>query len=107
MPSEHGGVQVDAETIALLEGWVKTSPQARLKRRSRIILLLARGLSNKQIAHALVIAPKTAGNHIEHIYTKLGVTNRAGAAMHAMQHGLVGERSGDGPGDRGGIRSAP
>lgn len=30
------------------------------------------------------------GNHIEHIDTKLDVTNRAGAAIRAMQHGVVG-----------------
>ena len=42
------------------------------------------------IASRLVISPKTVRNHIEHIYTKLDVTNRAGAALCAMQHGLVG-----------------
>ena len=64
--------------------------------------LLAQGLPNKGIAHQLGISPKTVGNHVEHIYTKLGVSNRAGAAMQAMQHGLVertparrGSRSGD------------
>ena len=50
MPSEHEGLQVDAATIALLEGWVNSSSQARLKRRSRIILLLARGLSQAAVA---------------------------------------------------------
>ena len=59
MPSEHGGVQVDAETIALLEGWVKTSPQARLKRRSRIILLLASGLSQAAVAAQLHVSRRT------------------------------------------------
>ena len=54
-----------------------------------MLALLAVGLSNKAIARQLGISPKTVGNHVEHIYTKLGVTNRAGAAMLAMQHGLV------------------
>ena len=35
---------------------------------------LARGLSNKAIAEQLVISPKTAGNHIEHIYAKIGAS---------------------------------
>ena len=52
---------------------------------------LARGLSNKEIAERLVITPKTASNHIEHIYTKIGVSNRAGAALFATKHGLLPE----------------
>ena len=59
MPSEYGGLQVDAETIALLEGWVNSSPQARLKRRSRIILLLARGLSQAAVAGQLGVSRRT------------------------------------------------
>jgi HD-GYP domain-containing protein (c-di-GMP phosphodiesterase class II) len=54
-----------------------------------VLRLAVRGLSNKQIAASLVVAPKTIGNHIEHIYTKLGVSNRAGAALFAMRNGLL------------------
>jgi DNA-binding CsgD family transcriptional regulator len=53
--------------------------------------LAARGLSTEEIAKRLVISPKTAGNHIEHIYTKIGTSNRAGASLFAMQHGLLPE----------------
>jgi DNA-binding NarL/FixJ family response regulator len=56
-----------------------------------VLILLARGMSNKQIAERLVITPKTAGNHVEHIYTKIGASNRAAAAMFAVQHGLLPE----------------
>ena len=59
MPSEHEGLQVDAATIALLEGWVNSSSQARLKRRSRIILLLARGLSQAAVAGQLGVSRRT------------------------------------------------
>ena len=52
--------------------------------------LLARGHSNKQIAQHLVVSPKTAGNHVEHIYAKLGVSSRAAATLFATQHGLMG-----------------
>ncbi len=38
-----------------------------------------------------MITPKTAGNHVEHIYAKIGVSNRAAAAMFAVQHGLLPE----------------
>jgi len=64
-------------------------PAGLTARESDVLALLAQGLPNKGIARQLGISPKTVGNHIERIYTKLGATNRAGAAMRAMQHGLV------------------
>jgi HD-GYP domain-containing protein (c-di-GMP phosphodiesterase class II) len=60
-------------------------------REVEVLILLARGMSNKQIARRLVITPKTAGNHVEHIYAKIGATSRAAAAMFAVQHGLLPE----------------
>jgi HD-GYP domain-containing protein (c-di-GMP phosphodiesterase class II) len=54
-----------------------------------VLALIVRGKSNRQIAEALVISPKTAGSHVEHIYAKLGVTTRGAAAMYAMRRGLV------------------
>ena len=54
-----------------------------------MLRLVARGMSTKEIAARLVISPKTARNHIEHIYGKIGVSNRAGAGLFAMQHGLI------------------
>jgi HD-GYP domain-containing protein (c-di-GMP phosphodiesterase class II) len=65
-------------------------PAGLTTRESEVLALLAQGLPNKGIARGLGISPKTVGNHIERIYTKLGVSNRAGAAMHAIQHGLAG-----------------
>jgi DNA-binding NarL/FixJ family response regulator len=56
-----------------------------------MLRLLARGLSTKQIAERLVISPKTAGNHIEHIYSKIDASNRATASLFAVQHGLLPE----------------
>jgi DNA-binding NarL/FixJ family response regulator len=52
--------------------------------------LLARGLVTKQVARRLGISVKTADNHIQHIYAKIGVSTRAGATIFAMEHGLVG-----------------
>ncbi len=60
-------------------------------RELEVLVLLARGMSNRQIAERLVITPKTAGNHVEHIYTKIDATNRAGAALFAVQRGLLPE----------------
>ncbi|MEA2901674.1 MAG: hypothetical protein QOH36_1561 [Actinomycetota bacterium] len=69
-------------------------PAGLTSREADVLGLLAQGLPNKGIAHRLGISPKTVGNHVERIYTKLGVSNRAAAAMRAMQHGLVGATPG-------------
>ena len=58
-------------------------------RELEVLRLLAAGHSNKGIASALVVSPKTVGHHIESIYAKAAVSTRPGATMFAMQHGLV------------------
>jgi HD-GYP domain-containing protein (c-di-GMP phosphodiesterase class II) len=64
-------------------------PAGLTAREVEILRLLARGLLNKEIARDLQIAPKTVGNHIEHIYAKIGVSSRAAAALFATEHGLL------------------
>jgi HD-GYP domain-containing protein (c-di-GMP phosphodiesterase class II) len=59
-------------------------------REIEVLRLLARGRSIKEIAGDLVISPKTADAHIQHIYAKAGVSTRAAAALFAMQHDLLG-----------------
>jgi HD-GYP domain-containing protein (c-di-GMP phosphodiesterase class II) len=54
-----------------------------------VLRLVARGLSNRAIAGRLVISPRTAEHHVQHIYTKIGASTRAAAAMFAMEHGLL------------------
>jgi HD-GYP domain-containing protein (c-di-GMP phosphodiesterase class II) len=65
-------------------------PAGLTAREVEVLRLLVRGRSAREIAAELVIAPKTARNHTEHIYAKLGVSNRVGATLCAVQHGLVG-----------------
>jgi HD-GYP domain-containing protein (c-di-GMP phosphodiesterase class II) len=69
----------------------REGPAGLTPREVEVLGLLARGLSNKQIARRLVISPKTVGNHIEHIYSKIGASSRARASLFAMQHGLLPE----------------
>jgi HD-GYP domain-containing protein (c-di-GMP phosphodiesterase class II)/DNA-binding CsgD family transcriptional regulator len=64
-------------------------PAGLTNREVEVLRLLVRGLSNKEIAERLVISRKTAGSHVEHIYTKIGVSNRALASLFAMKHGLM------------------
>jgi len=65
-------------------------PSGLTAREADVLGLLAQGMSNKAIASTLGISAKTVGNHVEHIYTKLGVNNRAGAALRAMEYGVIG-----------------
>jgi HD-GYP domain-containing protein (c-di-GMP phosphodiesterase class II) len=69
----------------------REGPAGLTAREVEVLRLLARGLSNKEIAKRLVISPKTAGNHIEHIYSKIDASTRAKASLFAMRHGLLPE----------------
>jgi DNA-binding CsgD family transcriptional regulator len=64
-------------------------PAGLTPREVEVLRLLARGLSNKQIGAELVISPKTARNHIDHIYAKVGTSTRAAAGLFAVRHGLL------------------
>src|SRR6201999_73590 len=66
-------------------------PAGLTVREIEVLKLLARGLSNKAIAERLVISPRTAGKHVEHIYLKIDASSRAAAGLFAMQHGLLPE----------------
>lgn len=64
-------------------------PAGLTEREVDVLRLIARGRSNKEVAAALGIAPKTVGRHVEHIYAKAGVRTRAGATLFAMESGLL------------------
>src|SRR5579859_490004 len=63
-------------------------------REAEILVLLARGLTNKEIAARLSVSVRTVRSHVEHVYAKIGVSARGAAAMFAMRHGLAGTRTG-------------
>ena len=54
-----------------------------------MLTLIAQGCSNAAVAQRLFISRRTAEHHAQHIYTKIGVSTRAAAALFAVQHGLV------------------
>jgi predicted ATPase/DNA-binding CsgD family transcriptional regulator len=58
------------------------------KREREVAALIARGLSNREVGEALVIAEGTAANHVEHILGKLGFGSRAQVAAWAVERGL-------------------
>ncbi|HKE73823.1 MAG TPA: HD domain-containing phosphohydrolase [Acidimicrobiales bacterium] len=66
-------------------------PGGLTPREAEVVVLVARGLSNPEVARALSVSRKTVSAHLEHVYAKLGVSTRTEAALFAMRHGLVGE----------------
>ena len=71
-PSQHGG-----EAFSLTP------------RETQVLRLIADGATTREISDQLFISAKTADNHIQHIYTKLGVTNRAAATRWALDREVV------------------
>jgi DNA-binding NarL/FixJ family response regulator len=69
----------------------RLQPAELTAREIEVLQLVTRGYSNREIADQLRITRKTASNHVEHIYGKIGVSNRARAALFAMKHGLMSE----------------
>jgi HD-GYP domain-containing protein (c-di-GMP phosphodiesterase class II)/DNA-binding CsgD family transcriptional regulator len=88
--------KLDAEAVAAVlaaaghsVGRRRDWPAGLTTREVDVLRLVARGLSSKQIAAELVITPKTARNHIEHIYTKIDASSRVAASLFATEHGLL------------------
>ena len=67
----------------------KQWPAGLTAREVEVLRLLALGYTAKAIAGELVISTKTTAHHIEHIYTKIGVSTRGAAALWAAKHALV------------------
>jgi HD-GYP domain-containing protein (c-di-GMP phosphodiesterase class II) len=97
---EAEGMLEPRATRAVLVAAGHGEPEARPRKRPEhpgglsrrevdVLDLAARGLTTRQIADRLVISPKTADHHIQHIYAKIGVSTRAAAALWAMQNDVV------------------
>lgn len=65
-------------------------PIGRLSPREREVLqLLSQGQTNREIAHNLTVSTSTVKIHVEHIFSKLGVSDRTQAAVRAIELGLL------------------
>ncbi len=73
----------------------RASPTRLTPRELEVLTLIARGATNRRVADALGITPKTAGTHIERIYTKIGASTRATATLYAVEHGLLNSETHD------------
>lgn len=67
----------------------RETPGGLTAREVDVLRLAAKGLTRKQVAHALMISENTVRSHLEHIYSKIGVSTRAAAALFAVEHGLL------------------
>jgi LuxR family transcriptional regulator, maltose regulon positive regulatory protein len=65
-----------------------TLPEQLSRREQEVLQLVAKGLTNQQIAERLVISIRTVKKHIENIHGKLGVQSRTQAAARARELGL-------------------
>ncbi|WP_436854214.1 response regulator [Staphylococcus caeli] len=59
------------------------------KRESEVLMEMAKGKTNKEIAETLFVSEKTIKTHVSHIFNKLQVTDRTQAAIYAMQNNLL------------------
>jgi non-specific serine/threonine protein kinase len=62
------------------------------ERECEVVVLIAQGRSNREIADALVIAERTAEAHVSHVLTKLGLRSRAQVAVWAVERGMLAGR---------------
>jgi len=71
-------------------GFLSGTPRANLtKREVKVLKLVASGNTNKEIAKKLFISEKTVKNHLNHIYRKLGVKNRAQAVVEGLKRDYI------------------
>ena len=67
----------------------RPAPGALSPRETQVAALVARGLTNREIAAALLVTEHTAMRHVEHILGKLGLRSRTQVAAWAVAHGVA------------------
>jgi DNA-binding NarL/FixJ family response regulator len=65
------------------------SPEKLTERETQVLCLIAKGMSNKEIAAQLVVSEKTVKTHVSNVLAKLHLPSRTQAALYALREGLV------------------
>jgi DNA-binding NarL/FixJ family response regulator len=68
---------------------VPSWPDQLSDREVEVLVRVARGDTNKDIARLLRITAKTVAHHVAHVYVKTGIRSRAGATLYALEHRLL------------------
>jgi DNA-binding NarL/FixJ family response regulator len=68
-------------------------PPDLTQREAEVLALIGQGLNNQEIARRLVVSEATVKTHINNLFSKIGVRDRAQAVVYAMRHGLGGQTS--------------
>ncbi|GAC1433715.1 MAG: response regulator transcription factor [Ktedonobacteraceae bacterium] len=84
--------QAMAKILALASGTTHIPGEELTDREREVLVLVARGYTNKHIADTLFVSEKTARNHVSHILEKLGLSRRSEAAAFAVENKLVPPR---------------
>jgi DNA-binding NarL/FixJ family response regulator len=79
---------LDSKTVVPSRGAL-TLPDELTQREMEVLKLIAAGLSNADIADALVVSPATVKTHINRIFYKTGARDRGQAVRYAYEHGLA------------------
>jgi DNA-binding NarL/FixJ family response regulator len=87
--AHEGGTLLEPVVASRLVRQVREAPASLTRREADVLRLLARGLSNRDIATALFVSERTAKFHVSSILAKLGAANRTEAAAIARRRGLV------------------
>jgi DNA-binding NarL/FixJ family response regulator len=85
----HAGHVLMHADVARLLAAGDGAPAALTPRERDVLVEIARGHSNREIARALNVSEKTVKTHVSAIFTKLGVADRTQAALHAVRAGLA------------------
>ncbi|MBI2170519.1 MAG: HD domain-containing protein [Chloroflexi bacterium] len=87
--------QVLMEDLSGIERTLRTrtrrqeGPAGLTEREVEVLRLAAKGLNRRQVAVALFVSEGTVRSHLEHIYSKIGVSNRSAATLFAIEHDLL------------------